>query len=67
MAFELKPTFANPMNGEGNVYRLLGKFEASIKCYDKALDLRPTFIYAWNGRGNVLIDLMRYTEAMSCY
>jgi predicted O-linked N-acetylglucosamine transferase (SPINDLY family) len=45
----------------------LGKTEAAVASYDRALDLRPDWVEALNNRGNALIELDRFDEALASY
>jgi tetratricopeptide (TPR) repeat protein len=45
----------------------LGRYEAAIRCFDKALELDPRCAAAWDNKGNCLSSLGRYEEAIRCY
>ncbi|RLC55907.1 MAG: hypothetical protein DRI80_17020, partial [Chloroflexota bacterium] len=52
------------LNGLGNVYSDLGRYEEAIGAYEKAIELDPKFAYPWNGLGNVYYQQGRYEEAI---
>jgi tetratricopeptide (TPR) repeat protein len=44
-----------------------GKYEESIKCYDKAIEIDPNYIKAWHNKGVALESLKKYEEAIKCF
>ena len=51
---------ANSLNG-------LGRFEAALGDYDRAIDFNPAYVYALCNRGSVLERLGRLDEALASY
>ena len=45
----------------------LGRNEAAIECYDKALEIDPEFSFSWFGKGLALTELRRFEGAIGCY
>jgi tetratricopeptide (TPR) repeat protein len=45
----------------------LGRNEAALANYDRALSLRPDFMEAWSNRGSVLKGMRRHAEALESY
>ena len=45
----------------------LGRLEAAIASYDKALEIKPDYHVAWNNRGIALDNLGRGEEAIASY
>ena len=54
-------------NNLGNVLQELGRFEASLLCYEEALRLAPDYVEALVNLGNALNRLDRFPEALACY
>ncbi|MGH6766426.1 MAG: tetratricopeptide repeat protein, partial [Bradyrhizobium sp.] len=49
------------------IHASLGKTDAALSSYDRALSLQPYFIQALNNRGSVLKAMKRYDEALASY
>ncbi|MDP2767989.1 MAG: tetratricopeptide repeat protein, partial [Candidatus Methanoperedens sp.] len=52
---------------DGNVLLKLKRYEAAIKCYDKAIEIDPNYASIWFFKGEALAELKRYEEAIKCY
>ena len=61
------PESAAALNLLAVVHMSLGRNEAALSCYDRALALRPDFIQALSNRGAVLKQMRRYDEAVESY
>ena len=61
------PDSAATLNFLAVIHMSLGRNEAALSCYDRALALRPDFIQAFNNRGAVLKQMRRYDEALESY
>ena len=63
---------SNPRDPEaqsnyGNVLKMLGRFEAAVASYDRALSIKPHYPEVLNNRGIVLADMKRFSEALDSY
>src|ERR1700742_2881007 len=61
------PDSAATLNLLAVIHTSLGRNEAALSCYDRALLLRPDFIQAFSNRGAVLKQMKRYDEALVSY
>jgi tetratricopeptide (TPR) repeat protein len=61
------PDSAATLNLLAVIHTSLGKNDAALSCYDRALSLRPDFIQALSNRGAVLKQMKRYNEALESY
>ena len=71
-AFALKikdelPDSAGELYEKGKILHSEGKYEESLRCFDKALEINPQDVYAWTFKGNFLYCLGCYKEALHCY
>jgi tetratricopeptide (TPR) repeat protein len=55
------------LNGLGNVYDNLGRYEEAIGSFERAIDLDPEDAHPHNGLGNVYYQQGRYEEAIAAY
>jgi tetratricopeptide (TPR) repeat protein len=62
-----KPDFFDALDLLAAVQTRLGKTDAALAAYDRALALRPDSAAALANRGNVLQHLRRYGEALASY
>jgi Tfp pilus assembly protein PilF len=46
------------------IHMSMGRNDAALSCYDRALSLRPDIIQALSNRGAVLKQMKRYNEAL---
>src|SRR5579863_6204326 len=58
------PDSAATLNLLAVIHTSLGRHEAALSSYDRALALRPDFIQALSNRGAVLKQMRRYDEAL---
>jgi len=58
---------AEYLSSLGGTLRQKGRFEESLKAYDKAVQLRPEDTSAWINLGNVLADLVRLDDALLAF
>jgi tetratricopeptide (TPR) repeat protein len=66
-AIELLPNDAGAHNNLGNALARLGRFDASVASFRRALLLNPDFAEAHNNLGHALLDLGQFEEAaVSC-
>jgi tetratricopeptide (TPR) repeat protein len=61
------PDSAATLNLLAVIHTSLGRNDAALSCYDRALSLQPDFIQALSNRGAVLKQMKRYTEALESY
>ena len=61
------PDSAATLNLLAVIHTSLGRNEAALSCYDRALSLRPDFIQALSNRGAVLKQMRRNDEALESY
>lgn len=54
-------------NNKGISFKHLGKYEAALSCYDRAIEINQGNFGAWNNKGTCLCNLGRYEEAKACY
>ena len=54
-------------NSCGVVYKELGRLDASIEAYNKALAIKPDYTVAYNNMGNALKDQGNLEEAIEAY
>ena len=45
----------------------LGKLEAALNCFDRAISIKKTYYEAWCEKGCVLEKLGRFTEGEICF
>ena len=58
------PDSAAALNLLAVIHTSLGRNDAALACYDRALTLRPDFIQALSNRGAVLKQMRRYDDAL---
>lgn len=51
----------------GVSFRVLGRIEEVLACYDQALQLNPGYAATWYNKGNYLSVIGRKEEAIVCY
>ena len=51
----------------GNLYRQMGREEAALECYDRALEVAPTHLPARVNKGRSLLALSKLEEATTLY
>jgi len=51
----------------GLAYIKSGKYDAAIKCFDKAIGLAPSYSLAWVNKGVALFNLGRFDGAIKCF
>src|SRR5277367_39591 len=61
------PNSAATLNLLAVINTSLGRNDAALVNYDRALALQPDFIQALNNRGAVLKQMKRYDEALKSY
>jgi len=61
------PGSAATLNLLAVINMALGRNEAALANYDRALSLRPDFMEAWSNRGAVLKGLRRHAEALESF
>ena len=61
----LTPGSHTRWNGKGMVLDNLGRQEAALECYDKALGIDPRYTYVWNGKGNSRLTISAGTRSLS--
>lgn len=61
------PDSAATINLLAVVHTTLGRYDAALSCYDRALLLRPDFVQALSNRGAVLKAMKRYSEALESF
>src|ERR1700756_1309664 len=61
------PDSAATLNLLAVIHTSLGRNDAALACYDRALSLRPDFIQALSNRGAVLKQMKRYDEALASF
>ncbi len=52
---------------KGGALYSLGKYDAAIECYDKAIEIDPNDADVWNNKGLALNSLGKYDEAITSY
>ena len=62
-----KPDFAECWNNRGHALRELGRLDAAMASYAKALEQRPELADAMTGRGQVLFEMNRVQEGMAAF
>lgn len=51
----------------GKILESLGKYQAALICYERAIKIKPNYYQAWNGTG-VMLELFSCLEAAeSCF
>lgn len=64
-AVELNPTFGPAYAWKGSAFKQLGRYEDSLKSYDKAIELGISDAdMSWGPRGEVLLHLGRFDDAL---
>jgi len=66
-ATELQPSNYQAWNYIGYTNRKLGKFDAALAAYDRALRLKPDYAEAIEYRGHAYLGLNRLSEAKEAY
>jgi len=61
------PGSAATLNLLAVVHTSLGRYDAALACYDRALALRPDFVQALSNRGAVLKKMQRHDEALQSF
>jgi tetratricopeptide (TPR) repeat protein len=61
------PGSAATLNLLAVIHASLGRNDAALSCYDRALSLRPDFVQALSNRGAILKQMRRYNEAVESY
>src|SRR5215831_14200790 len=64
---KIKPDVAEAHNALGNALLQLGKLDAAVTSYGRALDLRPDFAEALSNLGRALRKQGRLEEAEAAY
>ena len=54
-------------SSKGTILGKLGRYEAAVSCFDKALKIDPRNANVWYNKGTSLHNLDRYEAAISCY
>jgi tetratricopeptide (TPR) repeat protein len=57
----------NYLYDKGVLFFCTGKFEESIKCFDKIIAINPASKIALGYKGLALLKLKRHQEAVRCY
>jgi predicted O-linked N-acetylglucosamine transferase (SPINDLY family) len=66
-ALQIDQNIASVHNNQGNVLKILNRYEEALASYNKAIALKDNFAEAHAHRGNVLTELNRYEEALASY
>jgi tetratricopeptide (TPR) repeat protein len=61
------PSSAATLNLLAVIHTSIGRYDAALSCYDRALSLRPDFVQALSNRGAVLKAMKRYREALESF
>ncbi|MGH8002202.1 MAG: tetratricopeptide repeat protein, partial [Brasilonema sp.] len=66
-AVNIRPDYAQALNGQGKTLYELKKYKEALAAYDKAIQIEPDYLEAWSGRGFALNKLQRYQEAIASF
>ena len=62
-----RPISRAPFPIAATLFKELGRYEAAIESYDRAIALQPAFAEAHSNRGNALHELHRFEDALAGY
>ncbi|NJM71168.1 MAG: tetratricopeptide repeat protein [Scytonema sp. RU_4_4] len=66
-AVNIRPDYAQALNGQGKTLYALKKYKEALAAYDKAIQIEPDYLEPWSGRGFALNKLQRYQEAIASF
>jgi tetratricopeptide (TPR) repeat protein len=52
---------------EAEIFRIIGRNNDALNCYDQAIKLNPNLDVLWNSKGVALINVSRNTAAIECF